>query len=351
MSRPRNVTPLGQGNWIATKDFHVHSCIVAILSATVAGTAAFCITRPALPFSRPIGTQQVDDVVHELGIEHAETLWQLLMTTDGDADTRQSRSSREVLPQWRSFLSDGQVLPGHADLLFVWLQQGGARLGVAGVTRRERDEPFRPDDRHRLESIGTAVSNMVALQNRCDELQRREVVTRAIPALAGTYCVVDEDRQRIVWTCSTDDSISEDEVWAHEESLLDIAFRSKWAKWSRNAIPLDEPIPSYPSLDCGQIVKVIELGAQPIFGAQRCSLVALTAAPKGSSALSPRERQIAHLLSAGYTNMNAAAILSVSEHTIRTYVRRVYRKLNVTSRTDLARKCASNYGNGQYIDT
>lgn len=51
--------------------------------------------------------------------------------------------------------------------------------------------------------------------------------------------------------------------------------------------------------------------------------------------LSRRERQIAELLVVGYAALNAAAILELSEHTVRTYVRRIYRKLNVSNRADL----------------
>jgi DNA-binding CsgD family transcriptional regulator len=51
--------------------------------------------------------------------------------------------------------------------------------------------------------------------------------------------------------------------------------------------------------------------------------------------LSGREREIAQLLVEGYAALNAAAILELSEHTVRTYVRRLYKKLNVSNRADL----------------
>jgi DNA-binding NarL/FixJ family response regulator len=53
--------------------------------------------------------------------------------------------------------------------------------------------------------------------------------------------------------------------------------------------------------------------------------------------LSSRERQVAELLIEGYANVNVAAVLGLSENTIRTYVRRLYRKLGVYSRLELAR--------------
>ena len=54
--------------------------------------------------------------------------------------------------------------------------------------------------------------------------------------------------------------------------------------------------------------------------------------------LSRREREIARLLVAGYSGVNVAAISGLSENTVRTYVRRLYGKLNVQNRADLVRK-------------
>lgn len=51
--------------------------------------------------------------------------------------------------------------------------------------------------------------------------------------------------------------------------------------------------------------------------------------------LSPREREIARYLAEGYSTINIGAILGVSPNTVRTYVRRVYTKLNVCSRVEL----------------
>lgn len=60
-------------------------------------------------------------------------------------------------------------------------------------------------------------------------------------------------------------------------------------------------------------------------------------APRKHAPLSGREQQIAELLMSGYAVINIAAILELSEHTVRTYVRRLYRKLDITNRVDLVR--------------
>jgi DNA-binding CsgD family transcriptional regulator len=53
--------------------------------------------------------------------------------------------------------------------------------------------------------------------------------------------------------------------------------------------------------------------------------------------LTRREREIAELVAAGLKNVNVAARLRISETTVGTHLRTVYRKLGVHSRVDLAR--------------
>ncbi|WP_394838350.1 helix-turn-helix transcriptional regulator [Pendulispora rubella] len=56
------------------------------------------------------------------------------------------------------------------------------------------------------------------------------------------------------------------------------------------------------------------------------------------TSLSEREQQVARLLADGYSCVNTAAVLNLSENTVRTYVRRLYRKLDVTNRVDLVQR-------------
>jgi DNA-binding CsgD family transcriptional regulator len=57
-----------------------------------------------------------------------------------------------------------------------------------------------------------------------------------------------------------------------------------------------------------------------------------------TTSLSEREQQVARLLADGYSCVNTAAVLNLSENTVRTYVRRLYRKLDVTNRVDLVQR-------------
>jgi len=64
-------------------------------------------------------------------------------------------------------------------------------------------------------------------------------------------------------------------------------------------------------------------------------------APIIPTSLSGREQQVARLLADGYSCVNTAAVLNLSENTVRTYVRRLYRKLDVTNRVDLVQRLIS----------
>ncbi len=51
--------------------------------------------------------------------------------------------------------------------------------------------------------------------------------------------------------------------------------------------------------------------------------------------LSKRERDVLKLLLAGYSRVNIAAICTLSPHTVRTYIGRIYHKLGVSSRGEI----------------
>jgi DNA-binding NarL/FixJ family response regulator len=64
---------------------------------------------------------------------------------------------------------------------------------------------------------------------------------------------------------------------------------------------------------------------------------AAAAATAALSGLTRRERQVVDLIATGYSTLNAATVLGVSESTIRYFVKVIFRKTGVHSRVDLAR--------------
>lgn len=55
---------------------------------------------------------------------------------------------------------------------------------------------------------------------------------------------------------------------------------------------------------------------------------------KERAVLSEREREVLEFITKGFTSKEIAALMSVSHHTVLTYVRRVYAKLKVNSRAE-----------------
>jgi DNA-binding NarL/FixJ family response regulator len=58
--------------------------------------------------------------------------------------------------------------------------------------------------------------------------------------------------------------------------------------------------------------------------------------------LSPQELQVARMAALGHNNIEVAAALFVSRKTVEAHLTRVYRKLGIRSRTQLARILLTN---------
>jgi DNA-binding CsgD family transcriptional regulator len=94
------------------------------------------------------------------------------------------------------------------------------------------------------------------------------------------------------------------------------------------------------------------LGARPWAARTRAELAAsgvkdqrvrpFVAGPSGLEELSPQELQVARIAGRGHNNVEVAAALFVSRKTVEAHLTRVYRKLGIRSRTELARILLTN---------
>jgi DNA-binding CsgD family transcriptional regulator len=95
------------------------------------------------------------------------------------------------------------------------------------------------------------------------------------------------------------------------------------------------------------------LGARPWAARARAELaasgvkhrrvtMAAGTSPNGLSELSPQELQVARIAARGQSNVEVAAALFVSRKTVEAHLTRVYRKLGIRSRTELARTLLAN---------
>ncbi|UQZ87792.1 hypothetical protein C4J81_00595 [Deltaproteobacteria bacterium Smac51] len=66
--------------------------------------------------------------------------------------------------------------------------------------------------------------------------------------------------------------------------------------------------------------------------------------------LSPREREVAQWLIKGAGTREIAEKCAISEHTVRTHVKKILRKFNVPSRKALLAACISQYSTGEEVD-
>jgi DNA-binding CsgD family transcriptional regulator len=70
-------------------------------------------------------------------------------------------------------------------------------------------------------------------------------------------------------------------------------------------------------------------------GDVRCLIVRQTG-PHPMSLLSPREREIARMVARGYPNKTIASVLDISSWTVSSHLRRIFTKLQVSSRAAMA---------------
>jgi DNA-binding CsgD family transcriptional regulator len=70
----------------------------------------------------------------------------------------------------------------------------------------------------------------------------------------------------------------------------------------------------------------------------RAELARVGGRPPSPDGLTPTEAEVAQLVAQGLTNREVAHALFISPHTVDANLRRIYRKLQVRSRTELARR-------------
>lgn len=96
---------------------------------------------------------------------------------------------------------------------------------------------------------------------------------------------------------------------------------------------------SLPALKAA-LLEVLQGGAPLSRAVARKVLAYFSPAPLAPAAdvLTPREREVVQGLGQGLSEKQLAARLGVTVHTVHTYVKRLYRKLHVSSRTELLRR-------------
>jgi DNA-binding CsgD family transcriptional regulator len=242
-----------------------------------------------------------------------------------------SEAERASLPYFHSSTADG-----FTQALLVFLHEGGPLFGLAGLERRAFDPPFTDRDKAALEELVPFLVAGTRSQLRVDDLSREAAALRALGRVKGAVYVVDREEGRVLWAADRLAGLN----WADDVRPLERQLVAAAEEWI-SARAKGEALPSPMRMSSGAaVVAVARLEGDPVFGGARCAVVGVETTTGGDAldGLSKREREVARLLVAGYSGVNVAAISGLSEHTVKTYVRRLYAKLGVNRRADLVRK-------------
>ncbi len=292
------------------------------------------------------GTRLVDGTARKLQPENNMTLsrafgYELKSVV---SSARRAYADVELYPPSErlglSYYRDHSVADGFTHAALLFLHEGGILFGLAGLERRTSDPDFSIDELQTLEVLAPFIVAGARSHLQYDELSKEAAALRALSRGQGTLVVVDRDKKKVVWAADRENGVD----WNHDIVPISDQLAAA-AEDSLAARARGEALPTPPRLPLGTVTGVAKIDGDPVFGAARCAVIRLeqpqAQKPQMMDGLSRREREIARLLVAGYSGVNVAAISGLSENTVRTYVRRLYAKLNVANRADLVRKLIS----------
>lgn len=299
-------------------------CVVNVLSAQIAASAGWCVLRHLA--SDPIAL--VDEVSAGEGQALTGILRAVLRSGMSSAAVVLGSDLPELLPSARLQEVEPTRTAGRHRLI-VWLGDDRDLYGVAALERPRSGAEFSAADCDRLRPLLPLISAGARAQIAALNLECEAIAGRALGSEAGTVLLLDTERRRIVW--------SNDERWqqrAEEPRLVSGLFGTL----DRLGADAGEVTVAPPAAARSSRTTLVCRPAGPSL-----VVVQLSRLPELSPDLSPREHTVAKLLLEGYGGVNVAAITGLSENTVRTYIRRVYRKLGVRNRADFVRRMLSNH--------
>jgi DNA-binding CsgD family transcriptional regulator len=233
------------------------------------------------------------------------------------------------------FFRDNSLAAGLPEGAIVFAHEAGVLFGVFGLERKSGT--FSTEERNALEELAIFLVAGARAQLAYEDLAREVACLRALSKKRGTLFVVDRDSKRVIWAANRHRGIDwREDVLAHETLVVNGLEATIEAKAHGAALPTP------PRIGPEVVYAASRLENEPVFGNIRGGVLSTEPAdeahPTLLASLSKREREIARLLIAGYSGVNVAAIAGLSENTVRTYVRRLYGKLEVSNRADLVRK-------------
>ena len=209
------------------------------------------------------------------------------------------------------------------------------RVVAAFALQRTHDElPYSWSECERLERLGHLMASAVVAQIDLMDAQCELAVVRSIGSGLQTYLLFDREKQLVLWGSDQTHPVNwSRDVDPCELSMVRSAETLLVARSNDDLLPTPLPAPF------GFLVAASPVSTETPFGSG-CAVMGFRVMEDGGGAilhLSEQERMVARLLVRGYQPVNIAARTGVSENTVRTYIRRIYKKLRVSSRADLVR--------------
>jgi DNA-binding CsgD family transcriptional regulator len=211
--------------------------------------------------------------------------------------------------------------------LLLFLESADASYGVVGLERTCDEPEFSPSETERVRDCVEFITLAARLQVAQIGLACEVAVLRTLGHTDGLLLLVDRERRSIFWADRKECSLNwKRDVEPIGEAVLQAVDQQLTTVTQPDGAPVD------PS-ERGYIVKAAEVDGSA-FSVNSCAAVCVVL-DVPIPGLSHREWQVGSMLANGYAILNIAAATGLSENTVRTYVRRLYRKLHVCSRVGL----------------
>jgi DNA-binding CsgD family transcriptional regulator len=220
-----------------------------------------------------------------------------------------------------------------AHRLELVLRQDQTAVAAFYLERSEKEACFSAEERARVEHLGALLASAVVAQVSFMDAECELAAVRSIGSGLMTYLVFDRAKRMVVWGSQHGRPLS----WTRDvepcESSMVLSAERLLGHTDDDVLPTPTPVP------VGMLVAANPILTDAPFG-RDCAVMGFRHILEGQGAimnLSDQERMVARMLVRGYQPLNIAAQTGISEHTVRTYVRRMYKKLGVSSRADLVR--------------
>jgi DNA-binding CsgD family transcriptional regulator len=246
--------------------------------------------------------------------------------------------------------AEGMVLPAHLAVLATiesWTGDPGS--AIVGFERAEAAADVRGFDEPALRSWRAEYAECLLRTGRVDDADRlvtiwadvasrvgRKGVSAGAARLRGLIAVARGDLvaagQLLEDAAAQHESAGDRFGWARAELAIGIVHRRLRRKRLAR-LAFDAAVRTFD-----------DLGAASWAAQSRAELTRLGGRQR-IEGMSPSERRVAELVAEGRTNRDVAAALFVTERTVASHLTRVYAKLGVRSRTELARLLTERGGN------